>query len=588
MYILKYFDIFETKFHFYLNGQPTYQNRFGGLMSFFFLFLSIFSFIIFSYDDLRKLNPISSKSEIPDAGMRTVNIHNQKIWIPFRMVTYEEQFVDHRGILFPQIFYVEGKWDNNFGMNLKYHLLNYSLCNETSMAEKPDSYKINVPLNELFCIQNDDLDFGGSWNGNYLHYLEYNLHLCEDGINFNETDPKCTNISELLKHRQTSWLFEFYYPVVQFQPTNYDTPLAVIYRSYFYRLATYNNKVERIYISQHILSDDKSIIYTRSKNSSCWGMSLLYGDDYYMRYEVDPLVKSTSSRLYSLDIYMDIGMVYYTRCYKTLFLIIADFFPILKLILFFTRRITEHIKMSKTKQNLAEILFEKTRIKNKKNYSKNFEQISLNKFKSINLHSNNNFNNKREFIQEERERKNSDSDIIRGNINLSNNKSNVLLNNENAINILNRQEIIRLNSNNPSIMIYKDNKQSPKHQYKSRNSNREKKNTKFIFPYYYFLLDIIFDKLERPKTFCGISKKYFLVYKFMGQIYDISTHVKLLRQFNILNSLFSEKFNKLNNGIYPYEIKTKININDNYLLEKIEKELDKENHCLLFSNTLFI
>ena len=173
------------------------------------------------------------------------------------------------------------------------------------------------------------MPFGGSWNGDYLHYLEYNLHLCQEGINFNASDPRCTKLEDLLKHRSTSWLFEFYYPVVQFQPTNYDVPLVVIYRSYFYRLATHSNKVERIYISQHILNDDQSILNSHSKNSSCWGMSSFYGDDYYMEYSVDPLVKSTSSRLYSLVIYMDQGYNFYTRSYKKIFPIFSDIFPIL-------------------------------------------------------------------------------------------------------------------------------------------------------------------------------------------------------------------------------------------------------------------
>ena len=293
-------------------------------MSISFYLICIICFVILSYDDFKKMNPISSKSEIPDVGLRTVNILKEKIWIPFRMVTYEEQFVDHRGILFPQLYYVEGKWDNELGMNLSYHLLTYKLCNETSMAKKPERYKINVPLNELFCVEADNISFGGSWNGDYINYLEYNLHLWQEGINFNVSDPRCTKLENLLKYKSTSWLFEFYYPVVQFQPTNYDTPLGVIYRSYFYRLATYTNKVERIYISQHILNDDTGILYANSKNSSCWGMSSLYGDDYHMEYEVDPLVKSTSSRLYSLDIYMDQGMVYYNRSYKKLFLIFSD------------------------------------------------------------------------------------------------------------------------------------------------------------------------------------------------------------------------------------------------------------------------
>ena len=142
-------------------------------MTFIFYIVCIFGFILISYDDLKKLSPISSKSEIPDAGLRTVNVLKEKIWIPFRMVTYEEPFVDHRGILFPQLYYVEGKLNDEIGMDLKYHLLTYKLCNETSMANKSDSFKINVPLNELFCMFDDDLPFGGSleWNLFTLYWI---------------------------------------------------------------------------------------------------------------------------------------------------------------------------------------------------------------------------------------------------------------------------------------------------------------------------------------------------------------------------------------------------------------------------------
>ena len=38
------------------------------------------------------------------------------------------------------------------------------------------------------------------WNGIYLHYIEYNLHLCEGGIHFNASNPRCTKIEDLLRH----------------------------------------------------------------------------------------------------------------------------------------------------------------------------------------------------------------------------------------------------------------------------------------------------------------------------------------------------------------------------------------------------
>ena len=612
MDFVKYFDLFDIKFHFYLNKQPNYQNNFGGLMTFFFYICCICAFLILCLDDLQKLNPNSSKSEIPDAGLRTVNVLKEKIWIPFRMVTYEEQFVDHRGFLFPQLYYIEGKWDSQMGMNLKYHLLNYKLCNETSMANKPDSFKINVPLNELFCIDNDDLPFGGSWNGNYLYYLEYNLHLCENGINFNASDPRCTKIEDLLKHRSTSWLFEFYYPVVQFQPTNYEVPLAVIYRSYFYRLETHSNKVERIYITQHILSDDRSILKSHTKNSSCWGMSSLYGDDYFMEYEIDPLVKSTSSRLYSLDIYMDQGIVYYKRSYRKIFLIISDFFPILKLILLIIKKCTQHVKLSFEKRKLVGFLFERVKLNHSKKFSKNqrssysslnyinklkkesyknsrieLNNINENEDCSYSQHCNNNNYEFNINIKRDKPRnindiiinKSSESDIIKNNIS---NKSNFSLNNENIIRVLNDQGITKINSNKRknSIFIFQDSKLKETSHKKITNAKKREE----LFPYYYFFLDIFFDKFIKPKKFLCVSKNYFTVYNFMGQIYDISTHIILMKQCSIISKLIFETLNGANN-ICPFEINSKININDKYTLEKIDKEM-KSSKCIIFSNAL--
>ena len=53
-----------------------------------------------------------------------------------------------------------------------------------------------------------------------------------------------------------------------------------IYRNYFYRLSLFSNKLEKIYFKEHIFSDDRNILISNYKNSSCWGTSSLYGDDY--------------------------------------------------------------------------------------------------------------------------------------------------------------------------------------------------------------------------------------------------------------------------------------------------------------------
>lgn len=52
---------------------------------------------------------------------------------------------------------------------MKYKILSYRHCNETSMANSQDKIKIDTPLDQLYCIDMDDLIMGGSWLTNYLY-----------------------------------------------------------------------------------------------------------------------------------------------------------------------------------------------------------------------------------------------------------------------------------------------------------------------------------------------------------------------------------------------------------------------------------
>ena len=219
MVFLEFIDIFDEKFHFYTENQPTYHSIFGGIMSLFFILFIIGASIYFEYDEIFKLNPISSKSEINYGYDNSrERLQDQKIWIPWRMSTNGEKFIDHRGILYPIIYSIRGTKNKDNEMDFEYRELNYKLCNETSMANKTDNYIIDVNLNELFCIDDEFTTIGGSRDKKEIDYIEINLFLCQDGINFNASDPRCQNLNNLLTYHNSSWLVEFYYPTVQFSP----------------------------------------------------------------------------------------------------------------------------------------------------------------------------------------------------------------------------------------------------------------------------------------------------------------------------------------------------------------------------------
>ena len=388
-------------------------------------------------------------------------------------------------------YIVEGIYNNDIGMKLNYHLLNYKLCNETSMVNKPINFKIDVPLNELFCIVPEkNLIFGGNWNGKFMSYIEIGLYLCDEGIYFNISDQRCQKISDLFKNINSSLSFDFYYPIVEFQPTNFETPLSIMYKNYFYRLSAYSHKLQKIYAQEHILSDDKNFFKDHKKNISFWGTSSIFGDDYSMNNEIDPLIKNEMNQIFTMEIYMDYGLMYYTRTYTKIFEIISNVFPLFRLVLYFIKKITRHIKLSYSKRKLANLLFERKVVSNRPiqilgSLNNNISQNIVIKNEShIDLLKDKNNSKKNVSIINNILDKHS---IISSN---NNKKRKITLTDENDIKILNKNEIFVISSNKKSSKL-KD--LSIKHINTVENNN-------ILFAFYYFFLVLFLKKIKNFKN----------------------------------------------------------------------------------------
>ena len=69
----------------------------------------------------------------------------------------------------------------------------------------------------------------------------------------------------------------------------------------------------------------------------------------------------------------------------------------------------------------------------------------------------------------------------------------------------------------------------------------------------------------------------------MGQIYDISTHIILFKQFDIVNNVLKQVYEEKGFClVHPFK---KININDMDMIEKLNKDL-KNKKCIIFSKNL--
>ena len=257
--ILKYIDSFGTKFTFYTEKNRKFYTPLGGILTLLSIIIGVIVFVHINIDDFLHNNPNSTTSIVKE-NYRNIKFKEEKIWIPWRIRDYGGKMVNHIGLLYPIIYYYKGvRSDPKQGMNLSYSFLDYRRCNETSMKNNTDSFLIDIDLDQIYCIDMEDLNMGGSWDTDYINYIEFGLYACKNGINYDENNENCSSYEKIseMATENNSYEFELYYPVVQYQPMNKTTPIFVRYSNYFYHLSRFSYKIDRIYLQQHILKDDK-------------------------------------------------------------------------------------------------------------------------------------------------------------------------------------------------------------------------------------------------------------------------------------------------------------------------------------------
>ena len=377
---LKYVDCFGTEFNFYTEKNRKFYTPLGGILTLISILFGIFVFIAFNYTEFIHANPMTSTFILRE-NYSNIKFGEEKIWIPWRIRDYQNKKVDHQNFFYPLIYYYKGiKNETTQGMDLTYDFIDYKLCNETSMVNRSDLYLLNMSLDNVYCIDMEDLDVGGNWQGDFINYIEFDLYICEDGINYNETDVKCTTYERIINSSlNNSYEMEIFFPVVYYEPTNKLIPIIVKYSNSFYHFSRYTNKIDRLFLQKYIFYDDVGLFGKEIKEYSYWGESSLKGDSYATTEGRDLMNEGSTSRLYSLNIYLNSDIICYTRSHKKLMIIIAESLPIINVVFVLLGLIAKLFKISAGNMKLTELLFvnikEKWKRFNDEQYNKQFNKM---------------------------------------------------------------------------------------------------------------------------------------------------------------------------------------------------------------------
>ena len=624
--ILKYIDFFGTPFTFYIEKNRKLYTPFGGILTLLSIIFSIIVFLSINLDDFLHNIPNSTTS-IAKENIRKIKFNEEKIWIPWHIVDIEGKTLNHEGLLYPIIYYYTGFRNNSTKfMDTSYEILNYKLCKETSMVNNSGLFLLDIDLEQFYCIDMEDLDMGGNWDSNFINYISFDLYICKNGIDYDENNKNCTTYEKMIEiaGSNNSFKFEMYYPVVNYYPMNKTNPIFVEYKNYFYHLSRFSQKIDRIYLQQHILIDDNGWIIKNEKIYSNWGMSSLNGDSYAKGNKRDLMNEGSTSRFYSFNIYIDSNIIYYHRSYKKIFLIIADGLPIVNIIIIIFGLIARIFKISSRNKKLTELLFENIKekrtfkkLKSKKiitesklsspkhynNIKKNLNNTSLKK--NINDLSSIQLIEKESAKKNKYERRKSFNVISINNSKLFQNSNNQInfhfkkiidksLNNvensglnDTSFNVQNNIEDFfndknnnDISSNLPFSNLYIKSKYDMKEKRSIDRNIGKKIKTRYVkkslFPYKYYLCSVFIKNIDNSKNYIFLTKKFIAVYNFICQLFDISSYLILQREFQTMkNTLLMEEDKHI------LEKGQKINVNDRSFNNEIKDCLNEQKLSIL-------
>ena len=550
---LRVCDFFGQRFHLYIGYKPKYYTYFGGLITLIAFASYILIFIFLGYDDLRRKNPISNTSTSPPSGYRNIKFGEEKIYLPWRIIDYDENPINITGKIYPRIFYFTVHPDNVTGeLVTEYNLVDYKLCNETSMKNLGKEYIIDIPLETLYCIDMENLKVGGSWNSDFLNFIRFDLYMCKDGIDYNESSFECTTYENLenIYGGGESIFFELLYPIVQFQPTNLEIPILIVYKTHYYIINKYTNKLDRLYLQEYFFQDEKSWLINHPKNISYWGVNSMDGES-YIKSNRDVLRFASSSKCYTLNIYFELGNVFFTRKYKKIYEILGDVFPVMNVLYYIfelmarklneahaAKKLNEYImgyENNKEKKNLIEI-------KNQNRRSKKMEDIPSNNDNSKILI----YKNKTHVMKEAQSNKlisNSFEDISKMmmfNPNLCNDNGNG--NSNKNINV----KTVARNHQEKVKQIYQI--------YDKRSQSLPKKPMD-KYPLKYYFYGMMHMKLNFTNTlkgrnrFFGVTPNFVKAYGYYRNIIDVTTYIKLVKEFEIYKKLTMQNETKIERSV---------------------------------------
>ena len=563
-------DIIGTKFHFYIGKTQEKKTSIGGILSILIFIFSILFIQIFGHNFFTRKNPTVTTSILNDLKYEFFDIQAEKIFFAFRIEDYDGNFINASDYLYFKIYYYKTEQNENgeYRKKISDEYLSYHICNESDYKDIDLSKKFGT----LFCPELGGKKFGGYWDSPNLYYFEIQVYFCKNGekISKNSTCTSLENLRNFLNQDNPKF-FAFYYPLIEFNPLSYHSPIQKRYKNYYYCLSHRLQRNDDVFLKKTIMNDDKGWIFNNYKNFSDWGVDS-FKSTYSYYSENDLMNDGSSSKIYEINLYTSMEKNLYTRYYLKVQNVIAICGSLINFIFFLFETISHIIGESMLKLEIIKSNFYMEDVK--KNNMTTFKRINTYEFHSTKMGD----------IGEINKIENIHKNINKNNVHSSLFSLTINENDENCIEKkikyknFNNHKSLNNKTLNLKIDLKKKSKFEKKFDFNQQLLLKRQISQPLIIKKENKILDSFYEKRENLKMYflvCCNNKKFYskyfnqknasILHWYFIYLMQFNRYLELMKQFEIIKKLL----------LNEYQIKSLL------LLKKLDLKDEKERDRLM-------
>ena len=563
-------DIIGTKFHFYIGKTQEKKTSIGGILSILIFIFSILFIQIFGHNFFTRKNPTVTTSILNDLKYEFFDIQAEKIFFAFRIEDYDGNFINASDYLYFKIYYYKTEQNENgeYRKKISDEYLSYHICNESDYKD----IDLSKNFGTLFCPELGGKKFGGYWDSPNLYYFEIQVYFCKNGEKISK-NSNCTSLDNLRNflNPDNPKFFAFYYPLIEFNPLSYHSPIQKRYKNYYYCLSHRLQRNDDVFLKKTIMNDDKGWIFNNYKNFSDWGVDS-FKSTYSYYSENDLMNDGSSSKIYEINLYTSMEKNLYTRYYLKVQNVIAICGSLINFIFFLFETISHIIGESMLKLEIIKSNFYMEDVK--KNNMTTFKRINTYEFHSTKMGDIGEIN-KIENIHKNINKNNVHSSLF--SLTINENDENCI---EKKIKFKNFNNHKSLNNKtlNLKIDLKKKSKFEKKFDFNQKLLLKRQKSQPLIIKKENKILDSFYEKRENLKMYflvCCNNKKFYskyfnqknasILHWYFIYLMQFNRYLELMKQFEIIKKLL----------LNEYQIKSLL------LLKKLDLKDEKERDRLM-------